>query len=418
MIRRPAGAGSVEPSRGKWRARVRVAGQAGKPTLGTYATSVEAHQALDAYFLDRAERDGESAGKITLRTVGQRFLKAREMSNVRGIAIERDRWNAHILTCHFADWPLDEITTRDVRMFRDRLSAKHATKSAPGGTKAAPRRVSAKRLVSRSTVKNTINLLRQAFAWAVEEDLIASNPAYGVKLKRDMRTDDPWTFLSLAEQRAIFRCAGIPEPERLIIQFAIGTGMRRGELWCLKRSDVNIGERKVFVRYGSPNKPPKSGKTRWVPMTALALDAAKRWLALLPKYAARNPLGLMFPTRRGLRRYKRVFRAEWWGADGKKLTDRATLFWPDMLRAAGITDRPVRFHDLRHTAGSSLVAGWWGPPLTLIAVRDFLGHAQISTTERYAHLAGSSLAEAVYATSLAGPHAAHAPKLAESEGEL
>lgn len=407
LKKREPGSGSVEPARnGKWRARVRVPGVAGKPTLGTYDTREDANAALDAYFLDRAERDGQSAGKVTLRTIGVRYFTSRELAGLRGVDIERDRWNAHILTSHIADWPLDEIGPRDMRTFRDRLQAKNATKSAPGG-----KRVSARRKVSRSTVKNTLNVLRKAFDWAVEENLIEMNPAHGVKLKRDLRTDDPWTYLTPDEQQRLVTCEGIPLPERLIVQFAIGTGMRKGELWCLKRADVHerVADPKTFVRYGSPGKPPKSGKTRWVPMTALALDAARRWLALLPKYAKRNPLGLMFPTRRGHRRYKRIFRAELFDEAGKRTS--AGMLWEDMIKAAGITDRPVRFHDLRHTAGSSLVAGWWGPPLTLIAVRDFLGHAQISTTERYAHLAPSALAEAVYATHSAGPRLAHTSDL-------
>jgi integrase len=407
-VKRPPGAGSVEAHRGKFRARVRVAGRKGKPTLGIYDTEPQAHQALDQYYLDRAARDGESAGKVTLKTITERFLTARELSGLRGVSIERDRWNAHIVTSHIADYPLDEITAKDIRTFRDRLQSKQATKSAAGG-----KRVAARRKVSRSTVKNTLNLLRKAFEWAVEDDIIATNPAYGVKLKRDLRTDEPWTYLTPDEQRALITCEDIPLPERLIIQFAIGTGMRKGELWCLRREDVHeSGDNpRVYVRFGSPGKPPKNGKPRWVPMTAMALDACKRWLAIRTKYAKRNPLGLMFPTRRGCRRWKRIFRAEWHEVvDGKtkRVANKVSLLWPDMLLAAGIIGRPVRFHDLRHTCGSSLVAGWWGEPWTLISVRDLLGHAQISTTERYAHLAVSALAKAAQRTSMPGPQAAHA----------
>ena len=41
---------------------------------------------------------------------------------------------------------------------------------------------------------------------------------------------------------------------------------------------------------------------------------------------------------------------------------------------------PLRFHDLRHTAGSLLVRA-----LDPVTVRDILGHASIHTTERYLH---------------------------------
>jgi integrase len=395
-MKRPAGSGSIEPlPNGKFRVRVRVAGQ-GRPTLGTYDTEAEASRMLTAH-LRVAEESGEAASTstYTIRTLGRQFLHARELADIRGIKIDRNRWAAHIDTAFFAAWPIKELTTRDVRKWRDELKAKFATKPAPGG-----KRVNTKRRLSRSARKNTINLLRVALDYAVEEDLIPSNPAHGVKLEKDLRTDVPWTYLEPHEQESIIRCDGIPLPERLIVQFAIGTGLRRGELWCLRRSDVHEkGARPfVYVRFGSPGKPPKNGKARRVPLTALALDAAHKWLALVGKYAARNPLGLMFPTRRGYCRHGRLFRAE--------RRPEPTMRWTDMLRVAGIARR-VRFHDLRHTCGSSLVAGWWGDPWPLVRVRDLLGHSSVTVTERYAHLALSTLEESAYATRMPGPTLAH-----------
>jgi len=53
--------------------------------------------------------------------------------------------------------------------------------------------------------------------------------------------------------------------------------------------------------------------------------------------------------------------------------------------------RRVWWHLLRHTAASSLVAGWWGRQWRLEEVRQFMGHSSIKVTERYAHLAESTL---------------------------
>jgi site-specific recombinase XerD len=47
--------------------------------------------------------------------------------------------------------------------------------------------------------------------------------------------------------------------------------------------------------------------------------------------------------------------------------------------AAGL--RPLRWHDLRHTFGSLLIAGG----VDLVSVKDALGHSQLSTTSRYLH---------------------------------
>ena len=60
--------------------------------------------------------------------------------------------------------------------------------------------------------------------------------------------------------------------------------------------------------------------------------------------------------------------------------------------------RSFRWHDLRHTCGSSLVAGWWGRAWRLEEVRDLLGHSTVRVTEMYAHLAPSELSKAAAAT--------------------
>jgi integrase len=404
-VRRPFGAGSVERDRHKFRARIRTIN--GKTTLGTFDTEAEAHEVLDAYFLDRAEKKAPLASVVSIKTIGPKFLDFRESRGLRSVDTDRDRWNAHIATAFFAEWPLREVSAKNVREWRDALMGKRATRVVKGGTKLIPKRAATKRRLSRSSRKSTLNLLRQAFEWAIEQDLIPANPAHGIKLEKELRTEDPWTFLTLDEQTAITTTPDIPLPERTIVKFLIGTGLRKGEAWALRLCDVHVkGERPhVMVRFGSPGKPPKNGKIRRVPLFGAGLEAATEWLAALPAYAKRNPLGLMFPTRRGYRRHRRVFRAEWRDAAGKRLAGRRTMTWPEMLAAAGIA-RSVRIHDLRHTCGSSLVAGWWGRVWTLVEVRDLLGHSQISVTERYAHLAQSALEKAARETVPSAPHLA------------
>lgn len=66
-------------------------------------------------------------------------------------------------------------------------------------------------------------------------------------------------------------------------------------------------------------------------------------------------------------------------------------FWARMCAQANIPD--VRIHDLRHTFASLLVSG--GASLEMIG--RLLGHTQISTTQRYAHLIDSPLRAGVNA---------------------
>ena len=88
------------------------------------------------------------------------------------------------------------------------------------------------------------------------------------------------------------------DPERWMVAFAIGTELRQGEHWNLELSDLHVdGDNPhVLVRFGSPGKTTKSGKTRMVPLFGLGLEAAREWLKILPMYALHNPHNLVFPT--------------------------------------------------------------------------------------------------------------------------
>ena len=60
--------------------------------------------------------------------------------------------------------------------------------------------------------------------------------------------------------------------------------------------------------------------------------------------------------------------------------------------------QPLRWHDLRHTCGASLISGWWGRAWRLEEIKELLGHSDISVTQRYAHLARGALLKAAEQT--------------------
>lgn len=329
---------------------------------------------------------------MTFAEFAATVLDMRAEDGVRGIAHERNRYETHIEHAAFAQKELEAITAVDLRDWVREMLAK------PAADNREPRKLDP------GTVKRAFALVSSVFTVAVERDLLKVSPCHGVKVKKRAdasATKEKWAFLTFEEQRTIRLCKAIPFADRLTIRFAIGTGLRQGEQFSLRLADLHVGvdEPHVLVRFGGPRDlPPKSGKTRRVPLFGDALVAARHWLYELGHFAPHNPLGLVFPSPRGRRR-----------GIGKPLGAGSTL--RVYLAAAGIKRR-VRWHDLRHTAATNLVTGVLGRRWTLEEVKPYMGHSSVTISERYAHVGDDALKVAARETALAQrPLASTAPEL-------
>jgi integrase len=372
-------AGTIEPlPSGRFRVRVRMP-NGDRKSCGTYATEAEAEGILGALLTELAE--SAPLRGVTVRAMLAAWEEALELSrsyvamaNVRSI---RKRW---LDSAPFADMPVASVSRREIQAWAGSLRA-----------------------LGPSYARQALTHLRSAFAWANDHGLTEENPARDVRIpRRAARTEDPWTYLQPEEQAALIGTESVTEELRVMAAFAIGTGLRMGEQLSLRLADLHVGENpRVVVRYGSKKRAPRGRRIRTVPLFGLGLEAAKRWLQLLPAYCPKNPDRLAFPGPKG--GFQKVSRIPG---------------WKEWLTAAGI-DRRVRWHDLRHTCAASLISGWWGPAWRLEEVRDLLGHHSVRMTERYAHLGASALKQAADRTS--GPRVVHeAPQAlaATADGSL
>lgn len=366
MKKRLYGAGALTQSNGKWVARLPRA--FGRKVLGIFETKEEAQAVLDGAVAQLSEGlMDDNRGRPSLADIYAPFFRSREAVDNRSMERDKNRWGTYISTWQLYKKPIAAITSHDIREWRNAMQTRKATRHRNKGNN-----------ISVHTVKNAMSLLRAAFRFAVESRIIDNDPTANVRVtKKDLRTEEPWTYMTLEEQDRLINCASISIADRLLIQFAIGSGMRRGEIFALHWQDVFTGTKKhVVVRYGSPGKPPKNGKIRRIPLFGLALEAIKQWSDMQS-----NPkVGIVFPNENG------GFR--------KEISHK---LWERYLEDAGI-DRHVRFHDLRHTCASSLVTGWWGRRWSLEEVKNLLGHGTINLTERYAHLADTAVEQAASET--------------------
>ena len=175
------------------------------------------------------------------------------------------------------------------------------------------------------------------------------------------------------------------EQDAAIFLTAAFTGLRRGELIALRWRDVDFAGPAIRVRasYAAGQlTTPKSGKVRAVPM---APDVA----------AALARLGRARLTGPATTTSSSPATAATTSTAGAAPPLRAALERPAL--------RPLRFHDLRHTFGTRMIA-----KADIRRVQEWMGHADIQTTMKYLHYAprdedAALVAEAFRLESVAAP---------------
>lgn len=258
---------------------------------------------------------------------------------------------------YFTGKLLTEITLYDLENFRNTLKGvpvKSGIEKVPRGKKVRAFYLQPKRERSVADVNRTLSVLRHLLSKAVEWDMLEQSPfkkARGLFYKENNKR---LRFLSEEEaKRLIYYCK---QYLQAIVITALNKGMRKGEILSLKWEQIRNG----FIYLTNT----KTDEPRQIPVnrTLQALFQS------LPRHIKSD---YVFCDRNG-----KPF------SDVKKSFNTA-------LKKAGIAD--FHFHDLRHTFASWMVMRG----ASLKAVAEILGHSDIATTQRYAHLSESYKQKAV-----------------------
>ena len=213
-----------------------------------------------------------------------------------------------------------------------------------------------------STRTKALVLLQGIFQRARKVYGLTINPASDVERPPLKRSGDIEVF-SPEEVWALARAAS-SEQDGAIFLTAAFTGLRAGELLALRWRDVDFAGSVVRVRAsyaGGALTTPKSGKVRSVP---LAPEVATALAKLSHRYRFTGEDELVFAAAAGS------------FLDGSALRRR----YKAALQRAEL--RSLRFHDLRHTFGTRMIA-----KADIRRVQEWMGHADIQTTMRYLHYA-------------------------------
>ena len=217
---------------------------------------------------------------------------------------------------------------------------------------------------ARSTIARHTAAIRNFTAWAVREEILASDPAAALTSPRaDQRLPTPLdesearTLINLARAEAV---DGTPAQMRAwaILELTYACGLRVSEVCALNVSSLNREALTVRVLG-------KGNKERVVPYGPPAREALDHWLVRgRPQLVAQSSGEALFLGDRGGRIDPRVVRS---------MVHR-------MADKAGVHD--VAPHGLRHSTATHLLQGG----ADLRAVQEMLGHASLSTTQRYTHV--------------------------------
>ena len=221
-----------------------------------------------------------------------------------------------------------------------------------------------RRSLRRSSIARHLSALRSFFKFLMREGIAEANPARNVATPKGekhlpsvLQTSD---IALLLEQPDLATPLGMRD--RAWLELLYASGLRIGELVGIDIDDVELRARLVKVRG-------KGSKERIVPFGSKAEEAARAWMAV--RHAAPDQHAL-FTNYRGARITARSVR---------RLFER-------YVRGAALR-AGVSPHTLRHSFATHLLnAG-----ADLRGIQELLGHASLSTTQKYTHLSDSQLIE-------------------------
>jgi integrase/recombinase XerC len=219
----------------------------------------------------------------------------------------------------------------------------------------------------RSTIARKLAALRSFFRFLKRRDRVRTNPAAGVATPRQERRLP--RQLSVAEMSQLLETPDDSTPlgarDRAILEFLYATGVRVSELTSLELEDLDLSEGVVRVAG-------KGRKERMVPVGSKAIAAARVYLRLRTALEPRPGSGgeALFLNFRGTRLNARSVR---------RILDRT-------IRSCALA-RKISPHTLRHSFATHLLdAG-----ADLRAIQELLGHASLSTTQKYTHVSTERL---------------------------
>lgn len=343
---------SITERGGRFLVRVRVQGAPGVSKTFQRRTDAERWGRKTQAALEAGVWVPEKPPVPTLREAVQEYRKT-VGAKLRGAPYYQRHWDAYE-ALPWATKPIDEVSPHDLATWRDGLLG---------------------RGLSAGTVRKDITLLSCVFTYAVKQrQWLDCNPTSRIVWPKPApgRT----RVVTDEEMRYLLAAAGCSKAAwlRPTIVLLSRSAMRRGELFGLRRCDVDLEARVAHLSMT------KNGTARDVPLCPASVEALRELLALAPEKQDAPLLPLNSAVYVSIRFIATVKRARaMYEADCK-----AGGIVPDEGFAVGLP-----LHALRHTA-----ATFWATSgqLGVQQLQAITGHKNLAMLTRYTHLSASALA--------------------------
>lgn len=227
------------------------------------------------------------------------------------------------------------------------------------------------RSLAMSHIHHRLTGVKWFFKWLAGQMIVLYDPAEDLELPR-LHYGLPQTIVTQEEARKLLDAPDLKSPvgyrDKALLELIYATGIRSGELFKLKVSDLDLKARTAFVRQG------KGGKDRLIPLPVLTVGYLKEYIEKVrPRFAAgmkRGDDGTLFLHYTG----------------GRVERNGLCVLFKKYRKLARL-DKPVTAMVLRHSIASHLLENG----MDMRYIQEFLGHERIGTTQIYAKVTLSGL---------------------------
>ncbi len=211
--------------------------------------------------------------------------------------------------------------------------------------------------LNKKSISRKLAAVRSLFKYAFQQDIISANPSVNIHNPKTTRElpDILSTDIILSTYKEADKAAKHPELIKVIFELLYGCAIRVSELCGLNRGDVDLSNKTLKV-FG------KGNKNRIVPIGNKSIELLNNYLITRGNLTGKEPL---IVTETGIRIYPRFVH---------RIVNKYLSIVSDIKKKSP--------HILRHSAATHMLDNG----ADLRAVKEILGHENLSTTQIYTHV--------------------------------